>query len=83
MSYGERSLEAVDLGRMRYADALRIQERLVEERKRGEGQDTLLFVEHPHVITMGRNGNEHICSPAQMFSREPESSFLKPIGAGM
>jgi lipoate-protein ligase B len=59
MSYGERSLEAVDLGRMRYSEALRIQEKLVEERKRGEGQDTLLFVEHPHVITMGRNGNEH------------------------
>ena len=59
MSYGERSLEAVDLGRLRYADALRIQERLVDERKRGEGQDTLLFVEHPHVITMGRNGKEH------------------------
>jgi lipoyl(octanoyl) transferase len=59
MSYGERSLEAVDLGRMRYADALRIQERVVDERKRGEGQDTLLFVEHPHVITMGRNGKEH------------------------
>jgi lipoyl(octanoyl) transferase len=59
MSYGERSLEAVDLGRMRYGEALRIQETLVEERKRGEGDDTLLFVEHPHVITMGRNGKEH------------------------
>jgi lipoyl(octanoyl) transferase len=59
MSYGERSLEAVDLGWMRYAEALRVQERLVEERKRGEGRDTLLFVEHPHVITMGRNGKEH------------------------
>jgi len=59
MSYGERSLEAVDLGRMRYPEALRIQQRLVEERKRGEGHDILLFVEHPHVITMGRNGKEH------------------------
>src|SRR5438270_13793764 len=59
MSYGERSLEAVDLGRMRYGEALRIQETLVEERKRGEGGDTLLFVEHPHVIRTGRNGKEH------------------------
>src|SRR3954464_5594919 len=59
MSHGERSLEAVDLGRMRYGAALRIQERLVEKRKRGDGQDTLLFVEHPHVITMGRNGKDH------------------------
>jgi lipoate-protein ligase B len=44
---------------MRYADALAHQLRLVEERKRGEGVDTLLFVEHPHVVTMGRNGKEH------------------------
>ncbi len=44
---------------MRYADALACQLRLVEERKRGQGADTLLFVEHPHVVTMGRNGKEH------------------------
>ena len=43
---------------MRYADALVCQQRLVDERKRGEGVDTLLFVEHPHVVTMGRNGKE-------------------------
>jgi lipoyl(octanoyl) transferase len=54
-----RPLEVLDLGRMRYADALSHQLRLGEERKRGEGVDTLLFVEHPHVVTMGRNGKEH------------------------
>jgi lipoyl(octanoyl) transferase len=70
MSYGERSLEAVDLGRMRYADALRVQERLVDERKQGKGQDTLLFVEHPHVITMGRNGKEHhLLATSDVLSR--------------
>ena len=45
-----------DLGRMRYAEALSVQQRLVEQRKLGQGIDTLLFVEHPHVVTMGRNG---------------------------
>ena len=55
----QRPLEVLDLGRMRYADALVHQQRLVDERKRGEGVDTLLFVEHPHVVTMGRNGKEH------------------------
>ncbi len=54
-----RALEVVDLGRMRYKDALAVQLRLVEQRKRGEGCDTLLFVEHPHVVTLGRNGKEH------------------------
>jgi lipoyl(octanoyl) transferase len=54
-----RPLEVLDLGRMRYADALQLQQQLVDRRKRGEGTDTLLFVEHPHVVTMGRNGSEH------------------------
>ena len=53
-----RPLEIVDLGRMRYGDALTVQQRLVEQRKSGEGTDTLLFVEHPHVVTMGRNAKE-------------------------
>ena len=42
---------------MRYADAFALQQRFVEQRKRGEIPDQLLFVEHPHAITMGRNGH--------------------------
>lgn len=53
-----RSLAVRDLGRMRFGDALAEQQAIVELRKRGEGVDTLLFVEHPHVVTMGRNGKE-------------------------
>jgi lipoyl(octanoyl) transferase len=49
-------LEIRDLGRMRYGDALVIQQDLVEQRKQGRIPDQLLFVEHPHVITQGRNG---------------------------
>jgi lipoyl(octanoyl) transferase len=45
-----------DLGRMCYADALAIQKDLVEQRKQALIPDQLLFVEHPHVITQGRNG---------------------------
>lgn len=44
---------------MRYADALEIQQQLVARRKQSAGVDTLLFVEHPHVVTIGRNGKEH------------------------
>jgi lipoate-protein ligase B len=43
---------------MRYADALRVQQEFVDQRKRSEGVDTLLYVEHPHVVTVGRNGKE-------------------------
>ena len=47
-----------DLGRMSYAAALSIQESFARERKLGLGTDHLLFVEHPHVVTIGRNGRE-------------------------
>jgi len=43
---------------MRYADALVLQQHFIDAGKRGEGEDTLLFLEHPHVVTMGRNGKE-------------------------
>lgn len=51
-----RRCEVTNLGRMRYAEAFQLQRELVERRKRGQICDQLLFVEHPHVITLGRNG---------------------------
>ncbi|HXE62205.1 MAG TPA: lipoyl(octanoyl) transferase LipB, partial [Bryobacteraceae bacterium] len=52
---------------MRYADAFQIQSDLAAERKQGRGVDHLLFVEHPHVVTIGRNGHErNILSRAGM-----------------
>lgn len=41
---------------MDYQEALDIQEKLVAERQAGEGMDTLLLVEHPPVLTLGRRG---------------------------
>lgn len=43
---------------MSYSEALDIQQQLAGERKQGLGVDHLLFVEHPHVVTIGRNGRE-------------------------
>jgi len=51
-----RNCELRDLGRIGYAEALALQKDLVEKRKRGLIPDQLLIVEHPHVITLGRNG---------------------------
>lgn len=45
------------LGRVPYGKALDIQLKLLEMRKRGEIEDTLLLLEHPHTITIGRRGN--------------------------
>jgi lipoyl(octanoyl) transferase len=47
-----------DLGRIGYAEAFELQRTLVDRRKRSEISDQLLIVEHPHVVTMGRNGHD-------------------------
>jgi lipoate-protein ligase B len=47
-----------DLGVINYGAALSLQESLVEAKHRENLPDILLFVEHPHVITLGRGGKE-------------------------
>jgi lipoate-protein ligase B len=44
----------LDLGVEKYRAAWDRQLELVGERQRGEGRDTLILVEHPHVYTLGR-----------------------------
>lgn len=46
------------LGSMAYLAALALQEKLVEFKQRESSADILLFVEHPHVYTLGRGGDE-------------------------
>ncbi len=65
-----RSCPARDLGRMDFAGAYALQQRLVALRKQGRIPDQLLFVEHPHVITMGRNGRaEHLLADEHLLAR--------------
>jgi lipoyl(octanoyl) transferase len=45
-----------ELGRVAYGEALETQRQIVAARKLGETPDHLLLLEHPHVITLGRNG---------------------------
>ena len=59
-----------DLGRMRYAEAFALQQSLVAQRKASEIGDQLLFVEHPHVVTMGRNGRgENLLASPELMER--------------
>jgi lipoate-protein ligase B len=44
----------VDLGRMEYGEALGLQRELASKRAKGGVPDTLILVEHDHVITLGR-----------------------------
>jgi lipoyl(octanoyl) transferase len=57
MNANTRPAELRDLGLTGYAEALAIQKELAGKRKAGEIPDQLLIVEHPHVITLGRNGH--------------------------
>jgi len=48
-------ISVVQLGTLDYATGLRLQKSLVEMRKDGRVGDVLLLLEHPPVITLGRN----------------------------
>ncbi|MDR3589227.1 MAG: lipoyl(octanoyl) transferase LipB [Negativicutes bacterium] len=46
------------LGPTLYCDAWELQREIAAARRRGEGPDTLILLEHEHVYTMGRAGSE-------------------------
>jgi lipoyl(octanoyl) transferase len=51
-----KPLWVVNAGRIAYNPAFEVQREIVAARKAGTVPDVLLFCEHPHVITLGRNG---------------------------
>ncbi|HEX2574559.1 MAG TPA: lipoyl(octanoyl) transferase LipB [Polyangia bacterium] len=53
----ERLWRVRDLGRRDYEEVRTLQLDLVAERQAGAGMDTLLLVEHPHVVTLGRRSS--------------------------
>lgn len=56
-----RALRSAWLGEVAYSDGLALQRALVERRRAGDISDTLLLLEHPHVITRGTGSHdEHI-----------------------
>jgi lipoyl(octanoyl) transferase len=62
-------ISVLNLGRCDYATALRLQETLVELRKQNRVGNVLLFVEHPPVITLGRNAREaNIVAPRELLA---------------
>ena len=66
-----RLLQVRRLGLVPYADGLELQRRLVEDRKADRIPDTLLLLQHPHVLTIGvkKDGRSHIlASPDRLTS---------------
>jgi lipoyl(octanoyl) transferase len=66
-----RPLDVRRLGRVPYSEALDLQRSLVDERRAGRITDTLLLVEHPHVLTLGVRGDggrSHILATADTLA---------------
>ena len=65
-----RTLDVRRLGLVPYDEALALQQELVDQRKRDEIPDTLLLLQHPHVLTLGvrGGGRDHIVAPPARLS---------------
>jgi lipoyl(octanoyl) transferase len=72
----DQKVEVRDLGPLRWEMAVNEQRKLVELRKSGAISDQLLIVEHPHVVTMGRNGHrENLLAEPEVLARSGISFF--------
>lgn len=71
---GSPRLDVRWLGRIGYREAWALQKRLVDQRVADEIPDTLLLLEHPPVLTLGRGADEaHVrVSPAELAARDIE-----------
>jgi lipoyl(octanoyl) transferase len=72
----EQSISVVDLGRLDYAAALALQQQVSAQRQQESIGDLLLLVEHPAVLTLGRNAHrEHIVAGDHLLARRGISLF--------
>jgi lipoyl(octanoyl) transferase len=70
-----KSCHIVDVGLIEYAEAWELQKRLVAARKTGAMEDVLLLCEHPHVITLGRNGKREHLLASELVLRQKGVEF--------
>ncbi len=64
-------LHLLQLGRIPYAEGLRIQDEVVAARKANLIGDTLLLMEHPPVLTLGRNATRaNILASDELLARK-------------
>ena len=64
-----RSLSGVWLGRRRYEPVHRLQQQLVQDKQQRGGPDSVLFVEHEPVVTLGRGAKaDHVLLSEALLS---------------
>jgi len=72
------------LGVIPYQPALRLQERLARARAEGSTPDTLLLLQHPPVITIGRfRGEENIIVPRDILRQKGIEVFYTNRGGSV
>ena len=72
----------VDLGLIPYAEAYALQKRIVAARKLDAIGDVLIFCEHPHVITQGRNGKREHLLASESVLRQKGVEFFETSRGG-
>jgi len=66
----------VNLGRLDYAAALALQQQVCARRQQERIGDVLLLVEHPPVLTLGRNAQRrHVVASSELLARRGISLF--------
>src|SRR5580693_8430527 len=71
----------VNLGRLDYATALALQEQICALRREQRIGDVLLLVEHPPVLTLGRNAQaQHIVASGELLARRGIAVFATNRG---
>jgi len=66
-----RTVHVRRLGVVPYGDALELQRELVAERRAGKVPDTLLLLQHPHVLTLGvhkNTGGSHVLATPERLA---------------
>ena len=63
-------IEYLYLGRVAYDEALRLQAEIAALRLEGRVENTLLLLEHPPVLTLGRNARrENVLASDELLTR--------------
>lgn len=72
----EQCIAVVHLGRLDYSSALAVQQQVSALRQQESIGDVLLLVEHPPVLTLGRNAHrEHVVAGDELLARRGISLF--------
>ena len=73
--YSMNPLLTVDVGLISYTDAFAFQQRVVLARKAHAIDDVLLLCQHPHVLTLGRNGKRENLLASEHVLRQKGVEF--------